>query len=87
MAQTENEQALAKLIVVTLNLEDVDPSEIEPEEALFGDGLALDSIDALELALAITQTYAVQLKADDENMQQVFSTLRSLNMFIEENSA
>jgi len=85
--QTEQEKALAELIVETLNLEDLSPDEIEPEEALFGDGLGLDSIDALELALAITQKYAVQLKADNENMQQVFSTLRSLNAFIEDNRA
>ena len=85
--QTEQEKALAELIVETLNLEDLNPGDIEPEEALFGDGLGLDSIDALELALAITQKYAVQLKADNENMQQVFSTLRSLNAFIEDNRA
>jgi acyl carrier protein len=86
-AQSEQEQALAELIVETLNLEDVSPSDIEPEEPLFGDGLGLDSIDALELALAITQKYTVQLKADDENMKQVFGTLRSLNAFIERSSA
>jgi acyl carrier protein len=50
---------------------------------LFGEGLGLDSIDALELALAITQKYAIQLKADDDNMQQVFSSLRSLSAYIE----
>jgi len=85
--QTEQEKVLAELIVETLNLEDLNPGDIDPEEALFGDGLGLDSIDALELALAITQKYAVQLKADNENMQQVFSTLRSLNAFIEDNKA
>jgi acyl carrier protein len=53
---------------------------------LFGEGLGLDSIDALELALAITQTYAIQLKADDKNMQQAFGTLRSLNAFVMKNS-
>ena len=85
--QSAEEQELASLIVETLNLEDVDPSQIEPEEMLFGDGLGLDSIDALELALAISQKYSVQLKADSEDVQQVFSTLRSLNAFIEENRA
>jgi acyl carrier protein len=83
-AQTQNEQELAKLIVEALNLEDVDPGEIEPDEPLFGDGLGLDSIDALELALAITQKYSIQMKADDANMQQAFGTLRSLNTYIEE---
>ncbi len=50
--QTEQERALAELIVEALNLEDVKPEEIQPDEPLFGDGLGLDSIDALELALA-----------------------------------
>ena len=86
-AQSKREQALAQLIVETLNLEDVSPADIDPEQPLFGDGLGLDSIDALELALAITQTYAVQLRSDDDNMQKVFGTLRSLNTFIEEHSA
>ena len=86
-AQTRQEQALAELIVETLYLEDVNPFDIEPDELLFGDGLGLDSIDALELALAISQTYAVQLKADDEDVEKVFSTLRSLNAFIQENLA
>lgn len=85
-SQTEQETELAGLIIETLNLEDVSASDIQPEEALFGDGLGLDSIDALELALAITQKYSVQLKADDENMQQAFGTLRSLNEFIETNT-
>ena len=84
--QTAQEKELAELIVESLNLEDVSAEEIEPEEPLFGEGLGLDSIDALELALAITQKYAVQLKADDKNMQQAFGTLRSLNAFIVENS-
>lgn len=84
--QTENEQALAALIVEALNLEDVAAGEIEPEEPLFGEGLGLDSIDALELALAITQKYSVQLKAEDANMHKAFGTLRTLNAYIEEHS-
>ena len=85
-AQTEQEKKLAELIVESLNLEDVNAEDIGPEHALFGEGLGLDSIDALELALAITQNYAIQLKADDKNMQQAFGTLRSLNAFIVENA-
>ena len=85
--QTAQERELAELIVESLNLEDTQPEEIGPEEALFGEGLGLDSIDALELALAITQKYAIQLKADDKNMQQAFGTLRSLNTYIQEHSA
>ena len=84
--QTEQERELAELIVESLNLEDVSAEEIMPEAPLFGDGLGLDSIDALELALAITQKYAIQLKADDENMQQAFGTLRTLNTYIMEHT-
>jgi acyl carrier protein len=84
VTQTANEQQLAALIVETLNLEDVAPQEIDPEEPLFGDGLGLDSIDALELALAISQKYEVQLKSDDANTHKAFGTLRTLNQYIEE---
>lgn len=86
-AQSEHEEELAELIVECLNLEDVSASDIEPEEPLFGDGLGLDSIDALELALAITQKYSVQLKADDANIQEVFGSLRSLSAYIAEKAA
>jgi len=85
-AQSDNEKELAILLVETLNLEDVDPVEIDPSEPLFNEGLGLDSIDALELALAITQKYSIQLKADDENMQHAFGTLKTLSAYIEEHS-
>lgn len=85
--QTEQERELAELIIESLNLEDVNAEEILPEEPLFEEGLGLDSIDALELALAITQKYAIQLKADDKNMQQAFGTLRTLNAYIMDNTA
>jgi acyl carrier protein len=85
--QTVQERELAELIVESLNLEDVSAEDIGPEDPLFGDGLGLDSIDALELALAITQKYAIQLKADDKNMQQAFGTLRTLNTYIVNNTA
>jgi acyl carrier protein len=81
--QTPNERRLAELIVESLNLEDIEPTEIEPEKPLFGGEYGLDSIDALELALAISKTYGVQLKADDENNRHVFANLRSLNAHIE----
>jgi len=85
--QTAQERELAELIVESLNLEDVSADEILPEDPLFGEGLGLDSIDALELALAITQKYAVQLKTDDESVKQAFGTLRSLNAFVLKHSA
>ena len=85
--QTASEQKLAALIVDTLNLEDTEPSEIQPEEPLFGDGLGLDSIDALELALAINQAYGVQLRSEDENTREVFANLRSLDTYIQANQS
>lgn len=81
--QTPAERELAALIVESLNLEDLAPEDIEPEEQLFGDIYGLDSIDALELALAISKTYGVQLKADDENNRQVFASLRALSRHVE----
>ena len=76
--QTPAELALAQLIVAAVNLEDVDPREIDPEAPLFNDGLGLDSIDALELALEISKRYGFQLRSDDENNIRIFSSLRSL---------
>ena len=83
--QTPAEAALAELLVEVLNLEDVEAHEINPEEPLFGDGLGLDSIDALEIALAISQEHGVEMKAEDESTKEAFATLRSLNEFVEQN--
>lgn len=85
--QTPLEAEVAILLVETLNLEDIDAADISPEESLFEGELALDSVDALELALAISQTYSVQLKAEDEGSKEAFATLRSLTQFIETNRA
>ena len=67
----------------SLALEDIAPDDIAPEEALFNDGLGLDSIDALELAMAISQKYGFQLKSDDSDNAQIFSSLRNLAKHIE----
>jgi acyl carrier protein len=85
--QAEQEAELAGLIVRTLNL-DMAASEIDPQAPLFGDGLGLDSIDVLEIALAISQNYGVQLRSDDEQnsaMQNsaIFQSLRSLNQYVQ----
>ena len=77
------ELALAELIVTTLNLE-TRPSEIDPEAPLYGAGLGLDSIDILEIALAVSKTYGIRLRSDGENNQQIFSSLRSLNRHIQQ---
>lgn len=82
---TEAELKMAELMVEALNLEDMEATDISPEEPLFGDGLGLDSIDALEISLAISQNYNVQLKAEDESTREAFSTLRALTEFVEKN--
>lgn len=82
---SELETEIGQLIVDTLNLEDVEVQDIEPEEALFREGLGLDSIDALELALAISKRYGFQLKSDDSDNARIFSSLRALSGHIENN--
>lgn len=83
VAQTDMERELAGLIIEALNLPDVRPADIEPEAQLFGGGLALDSIDALEIAVAVAQRYGVQLRAEDETAKRVFANLRSLAAHID----
>lgn len=77
------EQEVAEMIIEAVNLEDIEVSDIVPEEPLFGEGLGLDSIDALEISLAVSQRYGFQIKSDDENNRQVFSSLRALAQHIE----
>lgn len=84
-AQTAFEQEVARLIVDSLNLEETAPKDIEPETPLFREGLGLDSIDALELALAIGRTYGVQIRSDDEDNLRIFASLRALSEHIEAN--
>jgi acyl carrier protein len=74
---------VAEMIIETLNLEDTNVDDIDPETALFGEGLGLDSIDALELSLAISQRYGFQIKSDDSENQRIFSSLRALAQHIE----
>jgi acyl carrier protein len=71
------ELELAKLMVSVLNLE-VSAAEIDPTAPLYREGLGLDSIDVLELSLAISKAYGVKLRSDDQNNTRIFSSLRSL---------
>ncbi|MBK7662549.1 MAG: acyl carrier protein [Sterolibacteriaceae bacterium] len=75
---------LARLIVSALNL-DIKPEEIQPDVALYGEGLGLDSIDILEVALAVSKHFGVQLRADNENNVSIFRSLRSLADFVAAN--
>ncbi|MBS1161446.1 MAG: acyl carrier protein [Proteobacteria bacterium] len=68
---------VAELIISALNLE-LTAAEIEPDAPLFGDGLGLDSIDILELALVISKRYGFQLRSDNEDNIRIFSSLRTL---------
>jgi acyl carrier protein len=81
--QTPAEQDLATLIVDSLGLENVKPENIDPEATLFGGELGLDSINALELALAVSKRYGVQLRSDNPDNRRVFGSLRALSEFIE----
>ena len=82
--QNGEESALAQLIVKTLNLE-VAPTHINPTAPLYGEGLGLDSIDILEVALVVSQTYGVKLRSDDKNNVAIFASLRSLSDYIQQN--
>ncbi|MGH8075566.1 phosphopantetheine-binding protein [Lysobacter sp. F60174L2] len=86
-AQSPAEHELAQLLVESLNLEGVDAAQIDPEAPLFGDGLGLDSIDALELALAISKKYGFQLRSDSDENRRIFASLRALSAHIELNKA
>ena len=80
------ELELANLIVTALNLE-IPAAEIDPAAPLYREGLGLDSIDILELSLAISKTYGVKLRSDDENNSKIFSSLRSLSRHVQAHRA
>ena len=82
---TPKEREIADLIVSTLGLE-IAPDSIEPEAPLFGDGLGLDSIDALEISLEISKSYGIEIKAEDERNGRILASLRALGAFVEQNT-
>lgn len=84
IVQTPTEKELAELLVECLNLEEVRPDEIDPDAPLFGAGLGLDSIDALELALAVSQRFGIHLKADDQDNRRIFASLKALALHVEQ---
>ncbi|GAB1595168.1 phosphopantetheine-binding protein [Lysobacter claricitrinus] len=81
--QTAAETELAELLVQSLNLEGVNAADIDPAAPLFGDGLGLDSIDALELALAISKRYGFQLRSDSDENRRIFGSLRALSEHVQ----
>ncbi|QNP49331.1 phosphopantetheine-binding protein [Diaphorobacter aerolatus] len=76
------EQEIKELIISSLALEDIAPQDIDSTEPLFVDGLGLDSIDALELGLALQKKYGVSMSADSEQTRQHFSSVNALVSFV-----
>jgi acyl carrier protein len=85
-AQKPFEAEISALMVEVLNLE-VPAKDIDPEAPLYGEGLGLDSIDMLEISLAIAKRYGVELRADDDASRQVFTSLRNLARHVEHTRA
>lgn len=81
---TAAERELADLLVESLNLDGVEAAGIDPEAPLFGAGLGLDSIDALELSLAISRKYGFQLRSDNDDNRRIFGSLRALSAHVQE---
>ena len=81
------ENELKELIIEALMLEDVAIGDIDSDEPLFVEGLGLDSIDALELAMAIDKRYGVRIKADDEQNKQIFANVKSLATYVGQHRA
>lgn len=82
-ALNPQELELAQLIVKTLNL-DMQAADVDPNAPLYKEGLGLDSIDVLEIALAVSKIYGIRLRSDDGNNQKIFRSLRELNRHIQQ---
>ncbi len=80
----EIEAELKLLIIEALKLEDMNPDDIDREASLLGDGLGLDSIDVLELAMAVHRKFSVRIEADDSQSQQIFANVKNLAAHIAE---
>jgi acyl carrier protein len=77
------QQEIAQLIIDTLNLEDLAAADIPVDQPLFGEGLGLDSVDALELALALQKRYAIRIESDTKNAREHFATIANLAAYVE----
>lgn len=80
----ELELELKHLLIEVLKLEDMSPDDIDADAPLFGDGLGLDSLDALEIAMAISKRYGAKTGTDDAKNRKIFANLRSLAQFVGE---
>ncbi len=79
----EIEKKLKEIIVSALDLEDLTPADIETDAPLFGDGLGLDSIDALELGMAIKKAFGVKFSSNPADNKKIFHSVKSLVDYIE----
>lgn len=78
----ELEAEIKELIISCLRLEDVSPESIDSEAAIFGEGLGLDSIDALELGIAVQKKYGIKMGTDAAENKVHFSSVRNLAKFV-----
>lgn len=85
LASESFENEIKELIIEALALEEISPAEIEAAAPLFVEGLGLDSIDALELAMVLEERYGVQIGEDEDLNRQVFASLRDLASYVDEN--
>ena len=85
ITMNETEQAIKELIIEALNLEDLSPADIDSAAPLFGEGLGLDSIDALELGVAVRRKYGVNLDIDSEEIREHFESVANLAQFVSTN--
>lgn len=85
MAAPQPEDEIKQLIIDVLQLEDITPDDIDPDAPLFVEGLGLDSIDALELGVAIQKRYGIILSANSEETRRHFASVRALSAMIEKN--
>jgi acyl carrier protein len=79
------ELEIKDLIITTMSLEDIGPEDIDASAPLFNEGLGLDSIDALELGLALQKRYGLTLTADSEETRKHFASVRTLSSFVADN--
>ncbi len=77
-------EELKKLLIEGLHLEEIAPADIDPQAPLFGEGLGLDSIDALEIGVMLDRQYGIKIVSDDEKNNQIFASLQSLADFVAE---
>ena len=82
MSTSSLEEEIKALIIESLDLEDLAPTDIDADAPLFVDGLGLDSIDALELGLALQRRYGVHMSPDAEETRRHFANVRSLASFV-----